>query len=478
MLFDSIAFLIFLPAVFFFYWFLFQKHLRLQNCFILFVSYLFYGWWDWRYLVLLIFCSAVNYFTGKRLARAGGTTGGRRFVLVASSIVNIGLLCVFKYFNFFVDNFISAFGALGIHLAPRTLNVILPIGISFYTLKAMGYTIDVYKRKLEPTRDMVAFFSFVAFFPQLMAGPIDRAANLLPQFTTRRTFEYDKAVDGMRQILWGFFKKIVIADNCAEYVNQIFGTYRTLPASALVLGAVYFAFQIYGDFSGYSDIAIGACRLFGFGSMRNFNLPYFSRNIAEFWRRWHISLTTWLRDYLYIPLGGNRGSAYRTIRNIFIVFLICGLWHGANWTFLAWGFINALYFIPSLVRRKSGMNAEPVAENRIWPSMKESLHMGATFVLAAVAWIFFRADSITQALSYIGHIFSLSLFTIPEAYGAATIIPLLLIMLAAEWLTRDKLHALESLTMRPILRWSLYYGLVGCILYVAGSRQQFIYFQF
>ena len=282
----------------------------------------------------------------------------------------------------------------------------------------------------------------------------------------------------MRQILWGFFKKIVIADNCAEYVNQIFASYRTFPASSLLLGAVYFSFQIYGDFSGYSDIAIGTCRLFGFSSVRNFNLPYFSRNIAEFWRRWHISLTSWLRDYLYVPLGGNRGRKYETIRNTFIVFLVCGLWHGANWTFVAWGFINALYFIPRLVRGRSAKNAESAAGRRILPGLKESLQMGSTFVLATFAWIFFRADSITQALSYIGHIFSLSLFVIPKDSGAATILPPLVVMLALEWLRKDKLHPLESLAMRPILRWSVYYALLGCILYVAGSRQQFIYFQF
>jgi len=477
MLFNSIAFLIFLPAAFFSYWFVFQKHLRLQNCFILAASYLFYGWWDWRFLALLIGCSAINYFAAKRLGRAGETLG-RRFVFIGSCIVNIGMLGVCKYFNFFADNFIAAFGVLGLHLAPRTLNIIVPVGISFYSLKAMGYTIDVFKRKLEPTSDIVAFFSFVAFFPQLLAGPIDRAANLLPQFATKRTFEYGKAVDGMRQILWGFFKKIVIADNCAEYVNQIFASYRTFPASSLLLGAVYFSFQIYGDFSGYSDIAIGTCRLFGFSSVRNFNLPYFSRNIAEFWRRWHISLTSWLRDYLYVPLGGNRGRKYETIRNTFIVFLVCGLWHGANWTFVAWGFINALYFIPRLVRGRSAKNAESAAGRRILPGLKESLQMGSTFVLATFAWIFFRADSITQALSYIGHIFSLSLFVIPKDSGAATILPPLVVMLALEWLRKDKLHPLESLAMRPILRWSVYYALLGCILYVAGSRQQFIYFQF
>ena len=477
MLFNSIAFLIFLPIVFLLYWFVFQKRLKYQNYFILAISYLFYGWWDWRYLVLLMFCSGINYLAGVRLAY-NENIKSRKVVLALSCIVSLGLLCVFKYFNFFVDNFISAFSSIGIHLQPRTLNIILPLGISFYTFKALSYTIDVYKGKLEPTKDVIAFFSFVAFFPQLLAGPIDRATNFLSQFNTKRTFEYDKAVDAMRQILWGFFKKIVVADNCAEYVNQIFGSYETLPASTLVLGAVYFAFQIYGDFSGYSDIAIGTSRLFGFSSMRNFSVPYFSRDIAEFWRRWHISLTTWFRDYVYIPLGGSRGTKYQVIRNTFIIFLLCGFWHGANWTFIAWGFINALYFIPLLLLGKNRKNTNTVAQDKILPSMKELFQMGVTFVLAVLGWIFFRADSISQALSYIEHVFSTSLLSVPKDSGWTSIFPLLLILVLVEWLQKEKQHGLEDLKMHFVLRWSIYYGLIALILYAAGSRQQFIYFQF
>jgi alginate O-acetyltransferase complex protein AlgI len=477
MLFNSIAFLIFLPIVFLLYWFVFQKHLKSQNCFILAISYLFYGWWDWRYLVLLGFCSGINYLAGVRLAYTENIKS-RKFVLVLSCIVSLGLLCVFKYFNFFVDNFISAFGSIGIHLQPRTVNMILPIGISFYTFKALSYTIDVYRGKLKPTKDVIAFFSFVAFFPQLLAGPIDRATNLLPQFNTKRTFEYDKAVDAMRQILWGFFKKIVVADSCAKYVNRIFGSYEILPASTLVLGGVYFAFQIYGDFSGYSDIAIGTSRLFGFSSVRNFNVPYFSRDIAEFWRRWHISLTGWFRDYLYIPLGGSRGTKYQVVRNTFIIFLLCGFWHGANWTFIAWGFINTLYFIPLLLLGKNRRNKDTVAQGKILPSMKELFQMGGTFVLAILAWIFFRADSIGQALSYIEHVFSTSFLSVPTDSGWTSISPLLLILVLVEWLQREKQHGLEDLRMHIILRWSIYYGLIVFILYFASSQQQFIYFQF
>ena len=353
MLFNSVDFLIFLPTVFLLYWFVFQKNLTLQNLFLLAVSYLFYGWWDWRFLSLILICSAINYLAGLALA-SREEERQRKLILITSCILSLGLLGVFKYYNFFIDNFINAFALAGIHLQARTLNIILPLGISFYTFKALSYTIDVYKRQLEPTNDIIAFFAFVGFFPQLLAGPIDRATNLLPQFYIKRTFEYNKAVDGMRQILWGLFKKIVIADNCATFVNDIFANYETLPASALVLGAVLFSFQIYGDFSGYSDIAIGTSRLFGFSSMRNFSVPYFSRDIAEFWRRWHISLTSWFRDYLYIPLGGNRGTKYKVVRNTFIVFLVCGFWHGANWTFIAWGLINAIYFLPLLLLGKTG----------------------------------------------------------------------------------------------------------------------------
>ena len=412
MLFNSVDFLIFLPTVFLLYWFVFQKNLTLQNLFLLAISYLFYGWWDWRFLSLILICSGINYLAGLALA-SHEEEKKRKLILVTSCILSLGLLGVFKYYNFFIDNFINAFALAGIYLQARTLNIILPLGISFYTFKALSYTIDVYKRKLEPTKDIIAFFAFVGFFPQLLAGPIDRATNLLPQFYIKRTFEYDKAVDGMRQILWGLFKKIVIADNCATFVNDIFANYETLPASALVLGAVFFSFQIYGDFSGYSDIAIGTSRLFGFSSMRNFSVPYFSRDIAEFWRRWHISLTSWFRDYLYIPLGGNRGTKYKVVRNTFIVFLVCGFWHGANWTFIAWGLINAIYFLPLLLLGKNRKNIDTVAQGKILPSIKELFQMGITFALATLGWIFFRADSIGQAFAYIGNIFSKSLIADP-----------------------------------------------------------------
>ena len=479
MLLNSIDFLIFLPIVFLLYWFIFQKNLTLQNLFILAISYLFYGWWDWRFLLLILFSSGINYLTGIKLA-ANENQKNRKLILIISCIISLGLLGVFKYFNFFIDNFISAFTSIGIHLQVRTLNIILPVGISFYTFKALSYSIDVYKRKLEPTKNIIAFFSFVGFFPQLLAGPIDRATNLLPQFYIQRTFKYEKAVDGLRQMLWGFFKKMVIADNCALIVNNIFQNYETLSASTLLVGAVYFTFQIYCDFSGYSDIAIGCTRLFGFESMQNFTYPYFSRNIAEFWRRWHISLTSWFRDYLYIPLGGSRGTLLRTIRNTFIIFLVCGLWHGANWTFVAWGFINALYFLPLLLLGRNRKNTDTVAQDKILPNVKELFQMGATFAFTVLAWIFFRADSIGQALSYIQHIFSKSFFSIPTFTKLRSLVPVILLLISVEWLQRDKQHGLDlkNTNIPFAVRLLIYYALILVILCYACDEQIFIYFKF
>jgi len=477
MIFNSIDYFIFLPTVFLLYWCAFQKNVTLQNLFILTVSYFFYCWWDCRFLLLVVLCSAMNYAAGILLG-AVENQKIRKIVLVFSCFLSLGLLCIFKYFNFFVESFINAFALVGVHLQERTLNIILPVGISFYTFKALGYTIDVYKRKMEPTKDIIAFFCFVGFFPQLLAGPIDRATNLLPQFYSKRTFSYDKAADGMRQILWGMFKKIVIADNCAVQVNYIFSNHDVLPASALFFGAVFFSFQIYGDFSGYSDISIGTARLLGFNTMRNFRVPYFSRDIAEFWRRWHISLTSWFRDYLYIPLGGNRGGLFKVVRNTFIVFLVCGLWHGANWTFIFWGLINAIYFLPLLILGKNRNHLNTVAQGKTLPNIKELSQMVTTFTISTLAWIFFRADSISQAFSYIGNIFSKTITATPHA-NEAEILPFISIMVAVEWLQRDKEHALEKLEMNPVIRWVIYYALILIIIFFGEfGERNFIYFQF
>ena len=482
MIFNSIDFAIFLPIVFILYWFATNKNLKLQNFLIVAASYLFYGWWDWRFLSLILFSTVVDYTVGRKLRIEENQTK-RKILLWTSILVNLGFLGFFKYYNFFLDNFITAFSFFGTEIKANSLNIILPVGISFYTFQTLSYTIDVYKRKLEPTTDFIAFSAFVSFFPQLVAGPIERATHLLPQFYKKRTFEYSKAVDGMRQILWGLFKKIVIADNCAEFANQIFNNSADLNGSTLVLGALFFTFQIYGDFSGYSDIAIGTSRLFGFDLMRNFNFPYFSRDIAEFWRRWHISLSTWFRDYLYIPLGGSRGGTWMKVRNTFAIFIISGFWHGANWTFIVWGALNAIYFLPLLLTNNNRNNLETVAQGKFFPSIKELSFMMLTFGLTVFAWIFFRANNIGHAISYISEILSPSLFSIPKFIGmrsALTTIVLVVIFVLVEWKGREGQYAIAHLGIkwkRPI-RYAMYYAIIIAIFWFGGKEQQFIYFQF
>ena len=482
MLFNSIDFALFLPIVFILYWFVVNKSLKLQNLLIAVASYVFYGWWDWRFLSLIIFSTIVDYTIGRRLKNEEKPLT-RKVLLWISIVVNLGFLGVFKYYNFFLDNFITAFSFFGMEIKATSLNIILPVGISFYTFQTLSYTIDVYKRKLEPTTDFVAFTAFVSFFPQLVAGPIERATNLLPQFYTKRKFEYDKALAGMRQILWGLFKKVVIADNSAEFANQIFNNSSEMNGSTLVLGAIFFTFQIYGDFSGYSDIAIGTSRLFGFNLMKNFAFPYFSRDIAEFWRRWHISLSTWFRDYLYIPLGGSRGGTSMKVRNTFIIFLVSGFWHGANWTFIVWGLLNAIYFLPLLLTNNNRNNLEIVAEGKLLPSIKELFLMATTFGLTVFAWIFFRAENIGHAFSYISGILSTSLFEIPEfseMKRALGILLLIVVFVLVEWQGRAGEFALQNLGLkwkRP-LRYAVYYAIILAIMWLGGKEQQFIYFQF
>ena len=484
MLFNSLDFAIFLPIVFILYWFVAQKHLKLQNALIVVASYVFYGWWDWRFLSLILFSTLVDYSIGKKL-RTENQQSKRKILLWTSIIVNLGFLGFFKYYNFFLDNFVDAFSLFGMQINANSLNIILPVGISFYTFQTLSYTIDVYKRKLEPTKDFMAFSAFVCFFPQLVAGPIERATNLLPQFYKKRTFEYHKAVDGMRQILWGLFKKVVIADNCAEFANQIFNNSADMNGSTLVLGAIFFTFQIYGDFSGYSDIAIGTSRLFGFDLKQNFATPYFSRDIGEFWRRWHISLSTWFRDYLYIPLGGSRGGTWMKVRNTFAIFLVSGFWHGANWTFIIWGALNAIYFLPLLLTNSNRKNLGVVAEGKIVPSLRELFSMLTTFTLTVFAWIFFRAENISHAFSYIKGIFSKSIINTPKfdnIEDANSTLFLIFTFLLLEWMGRKDKFAIETTlaNSRYIIRW-LFYFLLILIIYIYGnynSNLEFIYFQF
>lgn len=477
MLFNSLDFAIFLPIVFILYWLL-KRNLKVQNFLIVVASYVFYGWWDWRFLSLIIFSSIVDYSVGIALDKSDRKRT-RRILLMTSILVNIGFLGFFKYFNFFTDSFTDAFSFFGYQFKSQSLNIILPVGISFYTFQTLSYSIDVFRRKMKPTRNIVAFFAFVSFFPQLVAGPIERATNLLPQFYTKRKFDYAQAVDGVRQILWGLFKKIVIADNAAAFANDIFANSADYNGSTLLLGAFFFAFQIYGDFSGYSDIAIGTARLFGFNLMRNFAFPYFSRDIAEFWRRWHISLSTWFRDYVYIPLGGSKVKKWAVIRNIFIIFIVSGFWHGANWTFIVWGLLNALYFIPLMLTKQNRSNLNDVAEGKLLPNLREFIQINVTFLLTTLAWIFFRADSITHAFDYLGGIFSMSLFSLPETRPKFLFI-LIFLFLAVEWFQRNKQHALEFDTIRipKMARWTIYYAVVFVIFYYGGEKQEFIYFQF
>ncbi len=484
MLFNSVDFAIFLPIVFILYWFVTNKNLKLQNFLIVVASYFFYACWDWRFLSLITFSIVVDYFMGILLGKEKNQRK-RKILLWVSIIVNLGFLGFFKYYNFFVDNFIAAFSFFGQEIKPNTLNIILPVGISFYTFQTLSYTIDVYRRKFEPTKDFIAFAAFVSFFPNLVAGPIERATNLLPQFYKKRDFDYSKAVDGMRQILWGLFKKIVIADNCAEFANQIFNNSANMNGSTLVLGALFFTFQIYGDFSGYSDIAIGTARLFGFNLMRNFNFPYFSRDIAEFWRRWHISLSSWFRDYLYIPLGGSRVGTWKKVRNIFIIFIVSGFWHGANWTFIAWGALNAVYFLPLLLSNKNRKHLDTVAQGKVFPSLKEFSLMLLTFGLTVFAWIFFRAENIGHALSYIADMFSSSLFSMPsfdKMKRALATMFFVVIFILIEWKGREGQYALENMKnirSKPVRLLSyLIILLVICFFGNFDENLEFIYFQF
>ena len=486
MLFNSIEFLIFLPTVFLLYWFVFQRNLKLQNLFLVVVSYIFYGWWDVRFLFLIAFTSFCSWGSGLLIGRYAdrGALKAKKTILVLNLLINFGILGFFKYFNFFIASFVDAFAAFGITLHPLSLHIILPVGVSFYTFQAMGYSIDVYRGTIKPTRDVVAFFAFVSFFPQLVAGPIERATNLLPQFFHPRRFDYASAVDGLRQMLWGFFKKVVIADNCAIYVNFVFDNPQSHAGSTLLLGAVLFAFQIYGDFSGYSDIAIGAGRLFGINLMRNFAYPYFSRDIAEFWRRWHISLSTWFRDYVYIPLGGSRGTKWQSVRNTLIVFTVSGLWHGANWTFLFWGLFHGLLFLPLLLLKRNRKYTDVVAQGRRLPSLYELCSMMMTFLLVLVGWIIFRSPDMGSAVQYITSIFTHHILAPPSFMEHRRVLVALAInlpvLLCMEWIHRGRMHGLDVANWRNRTgRWSIYCIIVFMIgMYMSTDETPFIYFQF
>lgn len=483
MLFNSISFAIFLPIVFVLYWYVTKKDLRLQNLLLLLSSYFFYACWDWKFLFLLVFSTLLDYFTGIKMSEAK-TKSNKTFWFWLSISINLGFLGVFKYYNFFVSSFADALSQVGIHTDPWMLDIILPVGISFYTFHGLSYVIDIYKDRIKAERNFIEYSVFVSFFPLLVAGPIERATHLLPQIKKARVFNYLNAVDGLRQILWGLFKKIVIADLCAEHANIIFNSSGDQSGSTLLLGALFFTFQIYGDFSGYSDIALGTARLFGIELLRNFAFPYFSRDIAEFWRRWHISLSTWFRDYLYIPLGGSKGGIWMKIRNTFIIFLVSGFWHGANWTYIAWGALNALYFLPLLITNRNRQNIEIVAQGKLFPTLRELRGMLFTFLLTVLAWIFFRAESMTHAFQYIQGIFTKSLFTSPRIEGGQPIkitVIFLILFVVLEWIGREDQYALArigSSWKRP-LRWAFYSFIIFLIgMFMQTEETPFIYFQF
>jgi D-alanyl-lipoteichoic acid acyltransferase DltB (MBOAT superfamily) len=479
MLFNSFDFAIFFPIVFVLYWIL-TRNLRAQNVLILVASYVFYAWWDYRFLFLLIFSISLDYFSGLKIDQSRSQRERKAWLLI-SILINLGFLGFFKYYNFFIDSFASLLTQVGLNGDSWTLQIILPIGISFYTFHGLSYVFDIYYNRVKPTTNFVDYSVFVSFFPLLVAGPIERATHLLPQVQKPRKFDYTGTVDGLRQVLWGLFKKIVIADTCAGYVNTIFNGYETASGSTLLLGAVLFAFQIYGDFSGYSDIALGISRMMGFSLIRNFSYPYFSRNIAEFWRRWHISLSSWFRDYLYIPLGGSKGRTWLKIRNTFIIFIVSGFWHGANWTFVIWGLLHAIFFLPLLLSQKNRTYLEIVAQDSSLPSLRETASMLSTFALVTFAWIFFRAETPGQAFAIISEIFSKSVFTIPVVeFKIIWIVGLLAMFIVVEWVGRKNQYALQEFAIRypRTIRWSFYNLLLFLILLFGGKEQQFIYFQF
>jgi len=477
MFFNSISFAIFLPIVFFLYWFLAKNNLKVQNLLLLLSSYVFYGWWDYRFLFLLVFSTFLDFFTGLKIYNSKKPTDKKTWLII-SVVINLGFLCFFKYYNFFIDSFIPLIETIGFKPHIWTLNLILPVGISFYTFHGLSYVFDIYNNKYTPTKNFIDYSVFVSFFPLLVAGPIERATHLLPQVQKIRNFDYTYATQGLKQILWGLVKKVVIADNCAEYANIIFNNSSHYHGSTLLIGALLFTFQIYGDFSGYSDIALGTAKLFGFELLMNFNFPYFSRDIAEFWRRWHISLSSWFRDYLYIPLGGSKGGNWKKIRNTFIIFIVSGFWHGANWTFIIWGALNAVYFLPLLILNKNRHNMEIVASGKLLPSIKDVLNMGVTFLLVVFGWIFFRANNLSHALNYISILFSKSLFSIPEILPGYVFFYLALFMLI-EWWGREEVNPLTKFSVMPnTIRWAFYYSLIILVLYFSDKDQQFIYFQF
>ncbi|MDA6068817.1 MBOAT family protein [Flavobacterium sp. AC] len=477
MFFNSLAFAVFLPIVFFLYWFVFNKTKSTQNALLIVASYYFYSCWDWRFLFLLLFSTFLDYYTGIQIEK-GKSDISRKFWFWLSVLTNLGFLGVFKYYNFFAASFSELLNSVGIQASPILLNVILPVGISFYTFHGLSYVIDIYLKRIKAEYNFVDYSLFVSYFPLLVAGPIERATHLLPQVKVKRVFNFQTAKEGVYQIIWGLVKKVVIADTCATYANAIFDNYTSMNSFSLILGAVYFAFQIYGDFSGYSDIALGVSKLFGLDLLRNFNYPYFSRDIAEFWRRWHISLSSWFRDYLYIPLGGSKGGIWMKIRNTFIIFIVSGFWHGANWTYLAWGFINAIYFLPLLLSNSNRNNIDVFKVSWNFDSIKVIVNILITFSITCIAWVFFRARTITDAVLFLKRMIvnrDFSFQYLDNEHYSYELLFVIGLFVLVEWNNRTKVEPLSG--KRSMLKVAL--AITAIIaLGTYSDYKEFIYFQF
>lgn len=474
MLFNSIEFVLYFAVVVILYWGIFNHlSVRLRNLFILATSYFFYACWDYRFLSLIVLSSLVDFLCGKYIHKTKTLRLKRLFLFISLS-VNLGILFFFKYYGFFAHELANLLDKLGYSLHQTDLNIILPVGISFYTFQTLSYTIDIYRKKLKPTEDALTFFSFVSFFPQLVAGPIERAKHLLPQFNTLKKFDYSNAANGFRQLLWGFFAKIAVADSVSPIVDTIFAQHESLNAGTLLFGAILFSIQIFGDFSGYSNIAIGTASILGFDLMQNFKIPYFSRNIKEFWSRWHISLSTWFRDYVYIPMGGNRCSKSKHILNIMITFTVSGLWHGANWTFLIWGVIHGLFYLLSLPFSNKEKSTQ--LQLKQWPAML------TTFLIVTFAFVIFRSTDIGQAWNFLTRIVLMKKgLNIFQLVSLSKIIPAILFsitLFVCEWHFRNKRHGLDIVLHKLIVRRAIYYLIVFSILFSFQSNRIFIYFQF
>ena len=477
MFFNSLHFAVFLPIVFVLYWFVFNKNKSWQNALLIVASYYFYACWDWRFLFLLVFSTLLDYFSGIQIEKSKSVKEGK-FWFWLSVLINLGFLGVFKYYNFFATSFTELINGFGFQVNPFLIKVVLPVGISFYTFHGLSYVIDIYYKRIKAETNFIDYSLFVSYFPLLVAGPIERATHLLPQVKVKREFSYEKAKEGIHQIIWGLVKKVVIADSCALYANEVFNHHEQMNSLSLMLGAIYFAFQIYGDFSGYSDIALGTSKLFGIDLLKNFNFPYFSRDIAEFWRRWHISLSSWFRDYLYIPLGGSKGGKWMQVRNTFIIFLVSGFWHGANWTFIAWGFLNAIYFLPLLLLNKNRNNLEDIHFKWNFNGFRTLFQVFITFLMTTFAWVFFRAKSISDAILYIKNMFTNLNFDsqyLGNARYAHEIVGLLAFFVLFEWFNKYKIEPISGKYENVKLLFCI---IAILALGVFSDYKEFIYFQF